>query len=101
MRIWPVALGLAVIAAAGCAAEDEWPVRPPGGGTGTGSQTEGDAQTSDAGNGDAAAGVVNGLICVVSDLRQPDACPVTPARAGVAVRRAGTQIGVTSDTDGR
>lgn len=80
---WSLALAT-VVSLAGCAAEDPWPVRPPGGG-GTGSGTGGTG--TDAGTD--GGGSVSGRLCVVDDLTRPDACPVTDADEGVTVRVVG------------
>ena len=98
-RPWRVT-ALALVVLAGCPADDEdLPVRPGGGGPGSG--TEGDARTVDAGL-DAAGGLeLRGLVCVVADLRAPEACPAVATRQGVNVRVAGAGSLVTSDADGR
>jgi hypothetical protein len=69
-------------AAIGCAAEEDWIVRPPGGGGGGGGGGD-DAAGTDGGAG------VSGRLCVIDCLRTPDACPVTDDAAGVTVRVRG------------
>lgn len=118
-------------AAAGCGAEeDDRPVRNPGGlgGTGgmTGGATDGGGTTGDSGLVDGSGGgdgmgtdtdgggsndggsmgdggvmSLTGQVCIVSDLRQPDACPAVANRAGVTVRVRGTGASAVSGADGR
>lgn len=89
------ALSLVMLAA--CAEDRDWVVRPPGGGTGSqGSPV--DAATSSI---DAPAGPLDGLVCVVTDLRRPEVCPVIPAATDVLVRRAGDLDGARSGADAR
>ena len=84
-----------------CAAEDEGPFRPGGGGgNGGGSNHGGDARLVDAPAGDG-GGDLSGLICVVTDLRVPDACPTVASQAGVTVSIRGTSTTTTSGSDGR
>lgn len=95
-----VALSALLLISGGCVAEDDHgPVRNPGGGGGNGSSQGGDARMVDAGAADGDGGGVNGLVCVVSDLRLPDACPAVAARVGVNVK-TGSATAV-SDSDGR
>ncbi len=94
-------LAALALGAAGCpASDDDGPFRPGGGGGGGGSNHGGDARQLDAPGGDG-GGNVNGLICVVTDLRAPDACPVTSTRVGVTVAVTGTSTTTTSGSDGR
>lgn len=73
-------LGLVVaLAAGGCTAEDDWVVRPPGGGTGSGSNGGRDGGVDGASE-------VTGRLCVVVDLRAPDACARDAAGVRIAVR---------------
>jgi hypothetical protein len=83
---------------AGCAEEDYGPFRPPGGG-GTGVNTGGDARPPDAGL-DGGGGLLRGRVCIVTDLRQPDACPADPLRADVAIAVQGTGATAFSDDAG-
>src|SRR5258708_2875100 len=89
-----VALGWAACTGAG----DDWTVRPPGGGPG--GNGGGDATRPDAAPGDGGSAQLTGLVCVVSDLRAPDACPTATERIGVAVHLAGASGGTTSDSEG-
>ncbi len=94
-------LTLLAVPAVGCAApDDDWVVRPPGGGTGSNGQQV-DAARPDAGDLDGGTGDLTGVVCVVADLRAPDACPAIAAAAGVLVRRLGDATGATSDASGR
>lgn len=102
-----VIAALSGLVVAGCAGDDgNWVVRPPGGpggpgGTGT---TIDAAQPIDAdgdARGDGGGDGLRGQICVVTDLRAPDACPAVTSAAGVLVRRAGDATGDTSDAAGR
>lgn len=90
-----------LVAGGGCVDDDRsgLPVRPPGSG-GPGSGQGGDARLLDAPSGDGGV-ALNGLICVVTDLRSPDVCPAVPARGGVSVTVTGTSDGTTSDAEGR
>lgn len=89
-----------IAAAAACAGSgDDWVVRPPGGGTGVGIPGV-DAMPRDAPGGDG-GGDLHGLVCVVADLRAPDACPAVTTASGVAVRQLGDTAGTTSDASGR
>lgn len=96
-----VTIGALLVAACG-AAEDDWVVRPPGGGGGGGGigQTIDAAAPIDAADGDALAGGLTGLVCVVQDLTDPDACP-TGQGQGTVVGQLGTAITATADADGR
>lgn len=92
-------------AAGGCVADDvDRPVRPPGGGPGGGGGGDagggGDGGVDGGGDG-GGSGTLNGVVCVVSDLRSPDACPAVPARAGVTVAVRGTATSAVSGADGR
>lgn len=74
-----------------------------GGGTdGTGTETDGGG-SNDAGPMDTDGGVMSltGQVCVVSDLRQPDACPAVASRIGVTVQVRGTADMAVSGADGR
>lgn len=84
---------------AGCAEEDHGPFRPPGGHGGGGSSQGGDAAVTDA-DGDA-GGLLRGRVCIVTDLRVPDACPNVTEQAGVTVGVRGTAEVTTSGADGR
>jgi hypothetical protein len=96
-----LALSALVVLSGACVAEeDHGPVRNPGGGGGGGGSGQGgDARMVDAGGSDGGDGAINGLVCVVSDLRSPDACPAVAARIGVSVK-AGAATAVSGD-DGR
>ncbi len=98
----PIAILCCAGALGGCIAEeDHGPFRPGGGGgTGGGSNQGGDARLADAAGTDGGGGV-SGLVCVVTDLRAPDACPAVASRAGVTIAVTGTTTTTTSDTDGR
>lgn len=86
---------------AGCGApEDDWVVRPPGGGTGGTGVTIDATPSLDAASDDGGVGLT-GLVCVVTDLRIPEECPIGPAATGVLVRRAGDTTGATSTADAR
>jgi hypothetical protein len=90
--------------AGGCVADDEnRPVRPPGGGPGGGTGDAGGGGDGgvDGGGGDGGGQTLNGVVCVVSDLRSPDACPAVAARAGVTVAVRGTATTTVSGADGR
>lgn len=94
---------LAALSLVGCGSEDEWGVRPPGGGPGI-HQPGVDAAPRDAADGpvgDGGGDGLEGVICVVSDLRVPLACPTSSAAADVLVRRVGDLTGVVSGADGR
>jgi hypothetical protein len=92
---------LPLVAAVACAApDDDWVVRPPGGGTGSSGQQV-DAARPDGGDLDGGTGDLTGVVCVVADLRAPDACPAVAAAAGVLVRALGDPTGATSDASGR
>jgi len=94
-----VALGAGAL---GCTEEDYGPVRNPGGGGGgNGTGQGGDARQLDAAGSDGGFGEVSGLICVVTDLRLPDACPTGLTQVGVAVAVRGTSVTATSGSDGR
>jgi hypothetical protein len=87
---------LAMAGLAGCADEEPWVVRPPGGGgggTGSGSNGGGDAGT-DGGSG------ASGRLCVVDDLRRPDACAATADDDAVRIAVRGG-VTVTTDAGGR
>ena len=91
---------LSLVLLAACAApEDDWVVRPPGGGTGS-MGVRIDGGPADAGL-DGGGGGLTGLVCVVDDLRQPDRCPIGAAATGVLVRRLGDVLGATSGSDAR
>ena len=95
------ASGLAGLGA--CADEDSGgPWRPGGGGGGGGGvRPPVDAPASeDAPAGDGGS-EVTGLICVVTDLRAPDACPTVASQAGVTVSIVDTAATTTSGADGR
>lgn len=93
-----LALTTAVSACAG--SDDGGPFRPPGGGGGGGSSHGGDARQIDAAMGDG-GGDLNGLICLVSDLRVPEACPTSVQQVGVPVAVRGTTTSAVSGSDGR
>ncbi len=97
------ALAALWLLAGACVADDEdRPVRPPGGGGGGGGGDAGGGGDGGVdGGGDGGTGVLNGVVCVVSDLRSPDACPAVPARAGVTVAVRGTATSAVSGADGR
>jgi len=91
-----------VLLLAGCAADDDWVVRNPGGGTGSNTPGVDSGVTVDAPpvTGDGGR-ELTGVICVVTDLRRPDRCPVVDEAVGVLVRRVGDVDGALSDGDGR
>lgn len=93
-------LALGALAGACAGEEDEGPFRPGGGGNGGGSSNGGDARQIDAPLGDG-GGELSGLICSVSDLRVPEACPIVASQAGVTVSVVGTSATTTSGSDGR
>lgn len=99
----PVRLLAAVCVLAGaCVADDEdRPVRPPGGGPGGTGDAGGGGDGGVDGGGDGGGQTLNGVVCVVSDLRSPDVCPAVPARAGVTVAVRGTATTTVSGADGR
>ncbi|HVV83286.1 MAG TPA: hypothetical protein VHE35_09410 [Kofleriaceae bacterium] len=89
-----VLAALGAVAAAGCSgSEDDWVVRPPGGGPGGGTHPDGGTSVDASSGG-------NGRLCVVDDLRAPDACPATADVAGVRVRVEDGPT-VTTDANGR
>ena len=89
-----VALALALgWAAAGCAAEDDLIVRPPGGGSGG----TGGGSGSDAGT-DGGSNQVSGRLCLLANLLAPDACSAGAA-GGVTVEGGGRIT--TTDATGR
>lgn len=100
MRDRALLVVLTALALGGCAEEDYGPYRPPGGGGGGGSSTGGDARQTDAPGGDG-GGNLTGQVCVVTDLRVPEACPTTATQVGVPVAVRGTAAATTSDGDGR
>jgi hypothetical protein len=93
-----VVVGAAVGACAG--GDDEGPFRPGGGGGPGGVRPGVDARIDAPGSGDG-GGNLTGLICAVTDLRVPDACPTGASQAGVTVAVVGTATSVTSGADGR
>lgn len=94
--VFILVLSAAVGACAG--GDDEGPFRPGGGGGG-GSSQGGDARQIDAPSGDG-GGQLSGLICSVSDLRVPEACPSVASQAGVTVAVVGTAASTMSGSDG-
>jgi hypothetical protein len=100
------ALAVAIASLGACAGDgDEGPFRPGGGGGGGGSHG-GDGGVIDAATGDGAGdgdggSALNGRICVVSDLRVPDACPSVAAQSGVPVLVRGTTTSTVSGSDGK
>jgi hypothetical protein len=100
MRPFPLlVVALALGACAG--GDDEGPFRPGGGGGGGGSSQGGDARLADAAGDGGGGGELNGLVCVVSDLRVPEACPTVAAQEGVPVGVVGAAATATSGADGR
>lgn len=100
--VLPLAIAVAAGLSACVAEEDHGPFRPGGGGgTGGGSSQGGDARPIDAPADDGDGGsALTGRICVVTDLRAPDACPVVASRAGVTVSLVGSSATTTSASDG-
>jgi hypothetical protein len=72
---WVCALTLllTLVVQAGCAAEEDWTIRPPGGGM------SGVGDPPDAGGGDdgdgGATGLLLGSVCVILDFENPTSCP--------------------------
>src|SRR5690349_6394844 len=63
---------LLVILGAGCAKEEDWTVRPPGGGHGgVGGDDDGTSDVDAGGN----SGALEGSLCVILDFENPDTCP--------------------------
>ena len=88
-----------LLTGAACTSDDsDWVVRPPGGGSG--SNTGGPDGGVDGGPTNDAGTMLTGQVCVVTDLRRPDACPVTTTAAGVLVRRLGQLTGTDSNATG-
>lgn len=94
------ALAIAIAGLGACAADGEDPPFRPGGGGGGGGSHGGDGGVIDAADGDG-GGSLNGLICVVNDLRVPDACPTVASQSGVTVSVLGTSTTAVSGSDGR
>ncbi len=98
--VLPLAIAVAAGLTACAAEEDHGPFRPGGGGNGGGSSPGGDARPIDAPPGDG-GGALTGRVCVVTDLRAPDACPVVASQAGVTVSLLGSTASTASGADGR
>lgn len=96
MRLAACVLPL-TIALTACAAEDDRPIRPPGGG---GGNTGDGGSAVDAGGGaDASAGVA-GVVCVVDDLTDLHACPAIGLRGNVLIADQAGTVSTRSDTSG-
>jgi hypothetical protein len=92
-----VAIGV-VGGAAGCAADDDRTVRPPGGGNGT--PGDGGAGGADGGSGDGGTSGLSGTVCVVDDLRDLHGCPAINLRTDVLVEDVDRTVSTRSDNAG-
>jgi hypothetical protein len=101
MRIAPLAL-LLLVTLSGCPADDPYPWRPPGGGSGSNQpgidagDTDDDAGLIDA----AVADQLDGVVCVILDVAVPFECPAGTAKDNVDVAAVNSGTSAISDTDG-
>jgi len=96
---------VAAVAVVGCN-DIDLPARPAGGGVGIDLPGEPvppiDAPVDAFTLGDASLVQLNGLVCVIRDLRLPEQCPpVTSDNAGIIVRESGIVEAATTDLEGR
>jgi hypothetical protein len=96
MRRWLAAMLMSGCLVVGCKAEDDYPLQPNDP-NGMGMPRPGpDARSADDGG---VEGAIRGKVCVVPDLRQPEACAATGSK-GVVVREAGTTTQTVSGEGG-
>src|SRR5687768_13060768 len=99
MRIAPLAL-LLLVTLAGCPADDPYPWRPPGGGSGS-NEPGIDAGGPDSGPIDSAvADQLDGVVCVIVDVAVPFECPTGTAKDNVDVAAVSSGTSAISDANG-